>query len=112
MLAFVALKLLGDPKHRAVNSRAIVVGELDNACLDDETAEFDEPPGAVASLDLPCPHVIASLCRSPAIVCCPVALERREGCAEMPEQFAGTCFRKTSLHAWPMPHALPCLSSQ
>lgn len=38
MLAFMALQLGGDPKQRAVDGGAIVIGELDNACLDGETA--------------------------------------------------------------------------
>lgn len=99
MLAFMALQLGGDPQQRAVDGSAIVIGELDNARLDDEPAEFDQMSGALASLDLPRAHIMPSLCRLPAIVGCPVVLERCEGCAQMPEQFAGTGFRKTSLHA-------------
>ena len=56
-------------------------------------------PAALAALDLPRAHVIASWRRLPAMVGCLVALERRYGCAEMPEEFAGTCSRKTSPHA-------------
>ena len=95
----MALELAGDPKHRAVNDGAIIICQLDDACLDDETAKFDELPCALATLDLPGAHVIASQSRLPAIVSRPVALERREGCAEIPEQFAGTRSRKTSPHA-------------
>lgn len=95
MLAFIALQLGGDPKHRAVDDNAIVIGELDNACLDDEPAEFDQMSGALASLDLPRAHVIASLCRLPAIVRCPVVLERYAGCVQASEQLAGTGSRKT-----------------
>ncbi len=99
MLALIALQFGGDPEQRAVDGNAIVIGQIDDARLDDESAELDQMPGALASLDLPCAHVIASLCRLPAIAGCPVALERCEGCAEMPEQFAGTGSRKTSPHA-------------
>ena len=95
----MALQLSCDPEHRAIDGSAIVIGELDDACLDDEPAEFDQMSGALASFGLPGAHVIASPNRLPAIVGRPVALERREGCAEMPEQFAGTRSRKTSPHA-------------
>ena len=112
MLAFMALQLRGDPEHRSIDDGAIVIGQLDDACLDDEPAEFDQMSSALASLDLPGAHVIASLCRLPVIVGCLVALERYPGCFQMLEQFAGIGSRKTSLHASPMPHALRCLSSQ
>lgn len=53
MLAFIALQFRGDPEHRAVDRSAIVIGELDDAYLDDEPTEFDQMPGALAALDLP-----------------------------------------------------------
>lgn len=81
----MALQLGGDPKQRAVDGSAIVIGELDNACLDDETAKFDELPCALATLDLPGAHIMPSPCRLPAIVSCLVALERFERCAQMPK---------------------------
>jgi len=61
-------------------------------------------PAALAALDLPRAHVIASPRRLPAMVGCLVALERRYCCAEMPEDFAGTCSRKTR------PTLGPCLT--
>ncbi|ANN57216.1 hypothetical protein A9174_10915 [Mesorhizobium loti NZP2037] len=108
----MALQLVGDPKQRAVDDGAVISGQINNACLYDEAAEFDQMSGSLAALDLPGAHVIASQSRLPAIVGCLIALERYAGCAEMPEQLAGTGSRKTSLHAWPMPHASRCLSSQ
>lgn len=112
MLAVMALQFGGDPKQRAIDGGAIVVGQINDPCLDDEATEFDQMSGTLTSLDLPRAHVIASQSRLPAIASRPVALERREGCAEIPDQFVGTGSRKTSLHAWPMPHALRCLSSR
>ncbi|BCM20898.1 hypothetical protein MJ8_46890 [Mesorhizobium sp. J8] len=47
---------------------------------------------ALAALDLPGAHVIASLCRLPA--CCPVVLECCARCAKVPEQFSWTRSRK------------------
>lgn len=60
-VAFMALQLGGDPEHSSIDYGAIVIGQLDDACLDDETAEFDQLSGAFAALDLPRPHLIASL---------------------------------------------------
>lgn len=97
--ALLASEFVRHPKHRAIDDGAIIIGELDDACLDDETAEFDQVSRAFAALDLPGAHVIASQSRLPAIVSYPVVLERREGCGEMLEQLAGTGFRKTSPHA-------------
>lgn len=77
----------------------VISGQLDDACLDDEPTEFNQVSGALATLDLPGAHVTASQSRLPAIAGRPVALECCDGCAEMPEQFAGTGFRKTSPHA-------------
>lgn len=72
----MALQLGGDPEHRAVDRSAIVIGELYDARLDDEPTEFDQMSGAIASLDLPRAHVIANLCRLPAIVGRPIAPKR------------------------------------
>jgi hypothetical protein len=80
MLAFGALQLAGDPEHRAVDGGAIIGGQLN------KTAEFDQMLGSLAAIELPGAQVVANQSRLPAIVSCPVALERREGCAEMPEQ--------------------------
>ena len=95
----MALQLGGDPQQRAVDDSAIIVGQFDDACLDDEPAEFDQMSGALAALDLPGAHIMPSPCRLPAIVGRPVVLERYEGCAEMSKQLAGTGSRKTSPHA-------------
>jgi len=81
MLAFIAVEFGGDPQQRAVDDGAIVIGQLDDACLDDEITELDQMSCAFAALDLPSAHVMPSHCRLPAIVCCPVALERLAGCA-------------------------------
>lgn len=99
LCALMALQLGGDPQQRAVDDGAIVIGQLDDACLDDEAAEFDQTAGALTALDLPRAHVTASQGRLPTIACCPVALERRYGCFEKLHQFAGTYSRKTSPHA-------------
>lgn len=63
MIAFMALQLGGDPEHRSVDDSAIIGGQINNACLDDESAEFDHMSGALAAIDLPRAHVIASPCR-------------------------------------------------
>lgn len=81
MLAFMALQLGGEREERAVDGGAIVICQLNNACLDDETAEFDQVSGALASLDLPVAHVMPSQSRLPAILSHPIALEQHAGCA-------------------------------
>lgn len=53
MLALMALELGGDPKQRAENGGAIISGQIDDAGLDDETAEFNQMSGAFAAVDLP-----------------------------------------------------------
>lgn len=85
MLTFVALQFGGNPEHRAVDGSAIVIAQFDDACLDDEPTELDQTSGTLATFDLPGAHVMPSPSRLPAIAGCPVALERREGCAQMPE---------------------------
>lgn len=81
MLTLIALQLVGDPEERSVDGGAIIVGQLDDARLDDKTAEFDQMSGALAALDLPSAHVMPSQCRLVAIAGYPIALERRAGFA-------------------------------
>ena len=53
IFALVALELIGHPKQRAKDGGAIIAGQLHDASLDDEAAEFDQVPRALAALDLP-----------------------------------------------------------
>lgn len=99
LFALIAIELVGHPEQSAVDNCAIVIAQINDAGFNDKTAEFDQMSGALAALDLPSAHVIASQSRLQAIECRPVVLNRCEGCAEMPKQFAGTCSRKTSPHA-------------
>lgn len=61
MLTFMALQLGGNPKQRPVDDGAIVIGQFNDACLDDKTAEFDQMSGALSALGLPRAHVMSSL---------------------------------------------------
>jgi len=45
--------------------------------LDDEAAEFDQMPGAFATFDLPCPHIMPRPRRLMPVARCPIAFERR-----------------------------------
>ncbi len=62
MFTLLALELVCHPKQRAVDHGAVVAGEVHNPGLDDEAAEFDQMPRALAALDLPIPHVMPRLC--------------------------------------------------
>ena len=41
MFTVLALELVGDPEQRAEDGGAIIAGQVHDASLDDETAEFD-----------------------------------------------------------------------
>lgn len=47
-LAIVTAKPIGDRKERAVENRAIVIGQIDEPGLDDESTEFDQVARAFA----------------------------------------------------------------
>jgi hypothetical protein len=51
----LAFELVGHPEQPAEDGGAVVGGEFDNPGFDDETAQFDQMPRALAALDLPCP---------------------------------------------------------
>src|SRR6516162_8513456 len=56
--ALVAFELVSAPEQRAEDRGAVVAGEVHDTCFDDETAQFDEVPRALAALDLPRAHVM------------------------------------------------------
>jgi len=106
MFAVFAVELFGHPDHRAVDHGAVVAGQVHDARLDDEAAEFDQMPRSLAALDLPCPHVMPRpLCLMP-VARRPVALERRQCRGQMPEQIAATGPERTQRRASPMPLSL------
>ncbi|MCH4561366.1 hypothetical protein [Mesorhizobium jarvisii] len=82
----------------------MVVGQINDACLDDEAAEFDQVSSALAALDLPSAHVIASPCRLLSIVGCPVALER---CVRIPTKPAIDSDLKPASHSDFIPAGVP-----
>lgn len=53
-----AVEFVGYPDQRAVADSAVVAGQVNDAGIDDETAELDEVPRALAAFDLPCPRVM------------------------------------------------------
>lgn len=75
MLTVLALELFGHPQERAVDGGAVVVGEIDDAGFDDETAEFDQMPRALAAFDLPCAHIMPRSCGLMAVARRPIAIE-------------------------------------
>lgn len=105
MVALIAPQPVRHLEHRTVDSSAIIVGQINDARLHEEPAEFDQMPGALAPLDLPAAHVMPRQCRLTAIVSRPVASERGQRRAQNSMQVVATCREKTSLHASPMPRA-------
>jgi len=57
----VALQLGGDPKQRAVDDGAMVIGQLEDACFRDQTAELNQMAGALAANALLRPPATARL---------------------------------------------------
>lgn len=62
--AVLALELVGHPEQRAVNYGPVIAVRLHNAGFDDEAAEFDQMPCALAAFDLPYPLVMPRPCRA------------------------------------------------
>lgn len=88
IVALIALELVGHPEQCAVEDGAVIASEFDNARLDDEAAEFDQMPRALATLDLPGAHVMPRLCRPMPVARRPVAPERGLCRAQAPMQCA------------------------
>ena len=86
------------PKIMARSSRA-----FDNARLDDETSEFDQMPGALATLDLPCAHVMPRPRHLLTVACRPMASQRHPCRGQALAQFAASGSERTRRHASPMP---------
>ncbi len=84
-LAIIASELVGHPEERAVDHGAIVAGQVHDPGLDDETAEFDQMPGALPAFDLPIAHVTPRPRCLMAVELRPVVFERRQGHAQMSE---------------------------
>lgn len=101
--AVLALELVGYPEQRAVDHGAVVSGEVHDPGLNDEAAEFDQMPGALAALDLPCPHVMPCLRRLMPVARRPVAVERRQRRDQAQMQIAATGPETTRPRASPMP---------
>ena len=88
MLTVLALELVGHPEKGAVDSGAVVVGEIDDAGFDDEAAKLDQVSCALAAFDLPCEHVMPCLCGLKAVARCFVAFERRQNSGQTPFEVA------------------------
>ena len=81
----------------------VVAGQVHDASLDDEAAQFDEMPRVLAALDLPRAHLMSRPCGLMAVARRPVAQQRRPCCGQFLVHFAATGFEKTRPRAWPMP---------
>lgn len=58
MFALIAFELVSYPEQRAVDHDTVVAGQVYDPGLDDEAAEFDQMPRALAAFDLPGAHVM------------------------------------------------------
>ncbi len=58
VFALIAFELVGHPEQRAKNEGTVIAGQINDTGLYDEAAEFDQMPRALATLDLPCAHVM------------------------------------------------------
>ena len=103
LFALIAFELVCHPEQRAEDDGAIIAGQVHDASLDDEAAEFDQVPRALAALDLPCAHIMPRPCCLLTVARRPVAPERRQCGAQLPVQFAAPGSERTRLRAWPMP---------
>src|SRR4051812_28197929 len=103
MFSVIALKLVSDPEQRAVDGGAIIASQFHDAGFDDESAEFDEMPCALATCDLPSTHVMSRLCGLMPVARRPSVQERCLCCAELLVHFAAPGFERTRPRAWPMP---------
>lgn len=90
MFAALALELFGDPDHCAEDHGAVVVGQVHDACLDDEATEFDQMARPLAPLDLPCAHVMPRPLYLMPVARGSVASERRQRRGQALMQFAAT----------------------
>ena len=77
MLAILALELVSHPKQRAVDRGAVVASQVRDPGLDDQAAEFDQMPRALAALDLLGAHVMSRPRRLMPVARHPIASQRR-----------------------------------
>lgn len=110
--ALIAFELLDNPYQRAEDRGAIIAGQVHDTGFNDETAQFDEVPRALAALDLPRAHVMPRLCGLMPVARRPVAPECRQRCGQLLTHFAALGFERKRPRAWPMPPVLRPPSSR
>jgi hypothetical protein len=101
LFAFIAFELVCHPEQRAEDDGAIIAGQVHYTSLDDEAAQFDQVPRALAALDLPCAHIMPPPCCLLTVARRPVAPERRQCGAQLPVQFAAPGSERTRLRVPP-----------
>ena len=75
-VAFVAPEFVCHPDERAENDGAVVVRQVNNARLDDETTKLDQMLCPLTPLDLPVSHIMPRPLRLMAIARRPIAPDR------------------------------------
>jgi hypothetical protein len=83
MFALIAFEPVGHPKQRAEDRGAVVAGQVHDTGFNNEAAEFDEMPGALAALDLPRAHVMSHPCGLMPVARRSVAQERHPCCGQL-----------------------------
>ena len=83
--ALIAFELVYHPEQRAEDRGAVVTGQIYDPSFDEETAQFDEVPRALAALDLPSAHVMPRPCRLMPVARGSVAPQRRQRRAQLLE---------------------------
>jgi hypothetical protein len=69
MFALIALQLVSHPEQRAEDRGAIVAGQVHDTGFDDEAAQFDEVPRALAALASAWPRSCARSSRKSCAPC-------------------------------------------
>jgi hypothetical protein len=104
--AVFALELVSDPDERTENNGAIIVRQVHDTRLDDETAKLDQVLCALPSLDLPASHVMPCPLRLMAIARRPVAAQRGQRHRHLPVEIDATgCERRQRRAGRPCPQA-------
>src|SRR5690606_21756524 len=100
------VELVCHPDERAEDGGAVIAGQVHDAGLDDETAEFDQVPRTFPAFDLPCLHIMPRPLRLLPIARCPVAPEHHHRRGQTLMQIAAICPERTPLRVSPMAPSL------
>jgi len=110
LFAVITFELVFHPEQRAEDDGAIIAGQVHDTSLDDEAAQFDQVPRALAALNLPYAQNMPRPCCLLTVVRRQAAPERRQCGAQLPVQFAAPGSERTRFLAWLTPPSIFGLS--